>query len=62
MHVALRITAGPRTAVCLAGSAEMFVPKEETAAMGGASAQGVHDFSPAALKTIGAIEFLAAPA
>ncbi|MBT2443894.1 DoxX family protein [Streptomyces sp. ISL-36] len=60
MNVALWITAGLLAAVCLAGSAKLFVPQEKMAAMGGASAQWVHDFSPAALKAIGAVEVLAA--
>ncbi|WP_433367514.1 DoxX family protein [Streptosporangium sp. CA-115845] len=59
MNVALWITAGVLAAVCLTGSAKMFVPREKMAALG-ASAQWVLDFSPGALKAIGAVEQLAA--
>ncbi|MBL3671684.1 DoxX family protein [Streptomyces sp. M2CJ-2] len=59
MNVALWITAGVLAAVCLAGSAKMFVPQEKMAAMS-SSAQWVLDFSPGVLKAIGAVELLAA--
>lgn len=60
MNVALWITAGLLAAVCLAGSAKMFVPKEKIAALGGTASQWALDFSPAALRAIGAVELLAA--
>ncbi|WP_030577847.1 DoxX family protein [Streptomyces anulatus] len=60
MNIALWITASLLAAVCLAGSAKMFVPQEKMAAMGGTATQWVQDFSPSAVKAIGAIEFLAA--
>ncbi|GAA4897222.1 DoxX family protein [Streptomyces coeruleoprunus] len=59
MNLALWITAGLLAAVCLIGSAKMFVPREKIGAMG-ASAEWALDFSPAALKAIGAVELLAA--
>ncbi|MBR8640194.1 DoxX family protein [Streptomyces tuirus] len=59
MNVALWITAGTLAAVCLIGSAKMFVPQEKLAAMG-ASAEWVEGFSPGALKALGAVELLAA--
>ncbi len=59
MNVALWITTGVLAAVCLVGSAKMFVPPEKMAAMG-SSAQWVLDFSPGTLKAIGAVELLAA--
>lgn len=59
MNVALWIIAGVLAAVCLAGSAKMFVPQEKLAAMS-ASAQWSLDFRPGTLKAIGAIELLAA--
>ncbi|WP_418961576.1 DoxX family protein [Streptomyces tritici] len=60
MNVALWITAGLLAVVCLVGSAKMFVSQDKMSAMGGAAAQWVHDFSPTALKAIGAVELLAA--
>lgn len=60
MNVALWIVAGLLAAVCLAGSAKMFLPRERMAAMGGAATQWVLDFSPGALRAIGALELLAA--
>ncbi|MGN9789672.1 DoxX family protein [Streptomyces sp. OZ13] len=60
MNVALWITAGLLAAVCLAGSAKMFVAQEKLAALGGAATQWAHDVSPTALKAIGAVELLAA--
>ena len=59
MNVTLWITAGLLAAACLAGSAKMFVSREKMAAMG-ASARWVEDFSPGALKALGAVELLAA--
>ncbi|MFF0089104.1 DoxX family protein [Streptomyces canus] len=59
MDVALWITAGVLAAVCLVGSFKVFVPREKPAAMG-SSAQWVLEFSPGALKAIGAVELLAA--
>jgi hypothetical protein len=59
MNLALWITAGVLAAVCLVGSSKMFVPREKLAAMG-SSAQWVLEFSPGALKAIGAVELLAA--
>ncbi|MDX2528315.1 DoxX family protein [Streptomyces europaeiscabiei] len=59
MNVALWIIAGVLAAVCLVGSSKMFVPQEKLAAMG-SSAQWVLEFSPGALKAIGAVELLAA--
>lgn len=59
MNLALWITAGLLAAVCLAGSAKMFVAKERMAGMA-ASTRWVDDFSPGALKAIGALELLAA--
>ena len=44
----------------VAGSTKVFVPKEKLAGMGGAASRWVEDFSPGALKAIGAIEYLAA--
>ncbi|MDT9681185.1 DoxX family protein [Streptomyces sp. TRM76323] len=61
MNLALWITTGLLAFVCLVGSAKMFVPKEKLVGMG-ASAQWVEDFSPGALKAIGAVELLAAAA
>ncbi|NEC29658.1 DoxX family protein [Streptomyces sp. SID8111] len=60
MNLALWIVAGLMATVCLIGSAKMFVPKEQLAAAGGAATRWVEDFSPGALKAIGAVEFLAA--
>ncbi|MCX3289708.1 DoxX family protein [Streptomyces sp. NEAU-H22] len=59
MNVALWITAGALAAVCLVGSSKVFVPREKLAATG-SSAQWVLEFSPGALKAIGAVELLAA--
>jgi hypothetical protein len=61
MNLALWLAAGLLAAVLLvAGSAKLFVPKEKLARMGGAAGRWVEDFSPGALKTIGAVELLAA--
>ncbi|MEU5658852.1 DoxX family protein [Streptomyces sp. NPDC047737] len=59
MDIALWITAGVLAAVCLVGSSKMFVARERLASVG-ASAQWVMEFSPGALKAIGAVELLAA--
>ncbi|MFE4694838.1 DoxX family protein [Streptomyces sp. NPDC056749] len=59
MNIALWITAGVLAAVCLVGSSKMFVAREKLASVG-ASAQWVMEFSPGALKAIGAVELLAA--
>ncbi|MEH1129509.1 DoxX family protein [Micromonospora sp. CPCC 206061] len=60
MNVALWIVTGLLAAVLLVSTAKMFVPREKMAAIGGAAAQWVLDFSPGALKAIGALELLAA--
>lgn len=59
MNLALWIVAGLLATVCLTASAKMFVPSEKMASMS-ASAQWTLDFSPGALKAIGALELLAA--
>ena len=59
MNVALWIVAGLLALVLLVSSAKMFVPKNKMAAMG-AYSRWVEDFSPGALKAIGALELLAA--
>jgi DoxX-like family len=59
MNLSLWIAAGLLAAVLLVSSAKLFVPKEKMAAMGAAS-RWVEDFSPGALKAIGALELLAA--
>ncbi|MFF2776030.1 DoxX family protein [Streptomyces sp. NPDC058052] len=59
MNIALWITAGALAAVCLVGSSKMIVAREKLAAVG-ASGQWVMEFSPHALKAIGAVELLAA--
>jgi hypothetical protein len=61
MNLALWIAAGLLAAVLLVSSAKLFVPKEKMAGMGTAS-KWVEDFSPGALKTIGALELLGAGA
>ncbi|AZS76801.1 hypothetical protein DDE74_32425 [Streptomyces lydicus] len=60
MDLALWIVAGLMAAVCLIGSAKMFVPKEKLAVVGGTATRWVEDFSPGALKAIGVVELLAA--
>ncbi|MEH0544980.1 DoxX family protein [Streptomyces sp. B21-105] len=60
MNLALWIVAGLMAAVCLIGSSKMFVPQEKLAASGGTATRWVEDFSPSALKAIGAVELLAA--
>lgn len=59
-NLALWIVAGLMAAVCLTGSSKMFVPKAKPAATGGTATRWVEDFSPGALKAIGAVELLAA--
>jgi hypothetical protein len=59
LDLALWIVAGLLAAAFLAGSAKMFVPREKMAALGAAS-RWVEDFTPGALKAIGALELLAA--
>ena len=61
LNLALWIVAGILAVVFLvAGSTKLFVPKAKLAGMGGAASRWVDDFSPGALKAIGAVEFLAA--
>ena len=61
LNLALWIVAGILAVVFLvASSTKLFVPKEKLAGMGGAASRWVEDFSPGALKAIGALEFLAA--
>jgi hypothetical protein len=59
MNIALWITAGVLAAVLLVSTSKAFVPRERMASVGHA-AQWVLDFSPAALRAIAALEFLAA--
>lgn len=60
MNIALWIVAGLLATVLLISTSKMFVPRQKIAAVGGAAAQWVLDFSPGALRTIGALELLAA--
>ena len=61
LNLALWIVAGILALVFLvASSTKVFVPKEKLAGVGGAASRWVEDFSPGALKAIGALEFLAA--
>ena len=61
LNLALWIVAGILAVVFLVSSStKLFVPKEKLAGMGGAASRWVEDFSPGALKAIGALEFLAA--
>ena len=61
LNPALWIVAGILAVVFLVSSStKLFVPKEKLAGMGGAASRWVEDFSPGALKAIGALEFLAA--
>ncbi|GLH99393.1 DoxX family protein [Phytohabitans aurantiacus] len=60
MNTALWIVAGLLATVLLISTSKMFVPREKIAAVGGTAAQWVLDFSPGALKAIGALELLAA--
>jgi hypothetical protein len=59
LNLWLWIVTGLLAAVLLLSSAKMFVPKEKMAGMG-ASTRWVEDFSPGALKAIGALELLGA--
>jgi hypothetical protein len=60
MNVALWIVAGLLAAVfVVASTTKMFVPREKIM-VAGAAAQWVQDFSPAALRAIGAVEVLGA--
>ena len=59
LNLALWIAAGLLAVVLLVSSAKLFVPKEKMAGMGAAT-RWVEDFSPRALKAIGALELLAA--
>jgi DoxX-like family len=61
LNLALWIGAGILALVfVIAGSTKLFVPKEKLAGLGGAASRWVDDFSPASLKAIGALEYLAA--
>ena len=61
LNLALWIVAGILAVVFLVSSStKVLVPKEKLAGMGGAASRWVDDFSPGALKAIGALEFLAA--
>jgi len=60
MNLALWIVAGVLAAVLLASTNKAFVPREKIAAVGGAAAAWVEDFSPGALRAIAALELLAA--
>jgi hypothetical protein len=59
MNLTLWIVAGLLAVVLLVSSAKLFVPKEKMAGMSTWS-RWVEDFSPGALKAIGALELLAA--
>ncbi|WP_200213872.1 DoxX family protein [Micromonospora coerulea] len=59
MNLALWIVTGLLAAVLLVSTAKMFVPREKMASVGHA-AEWVLDFSPGALRAIGALEILAA--
>jgi hypothetical protein len=59
LNLSLWIAAGLLAVVFLVSSAKLFVPKEKMAGLSSFS-RWVEDFSPAALKAIGALEFLAA--
>ena len=59
LNLALWIVAGLLAVVFLVSSAKLFVPKDKMASVGAAS-RWVEDFSPGALKAIGALELLAA--
>jgi len=61
LNLALWIVAGILAVVFLVSSStKLFVPKQKLASMGGTASRWVDDFSPSALKAIGALEFLAA--
>src|SRR6266536_3941798 len=59
LNLALWIVAGLLAVVFLLSSAKLFIPKEKIAGMGTAT-RWVEDFSPGALKALGALELLAA--
>src|ERR687896_1635001 len=59
LNLSLWIVAGLLAVVFLLASAKLFVPKEKLAGMS-ASSRWVEDFSPGALKAIGALELLVA--
>lgn len=59
MNLALWIVAGLLAVVLLVSSVKLVVPKEKIAGMGAAT-RWVEDFSPGALKAIGALELLGA--
>jgi hypothetical protein len=59
LNLWLWIVTGLMAAVLLVSSAKLVVPKEKMAGLGAAS-KWVEDFSPGALKAIGALELLAA--
>jgi hypothetical protein len=59
MNLVLWIVTGILATVLLISTAKMVVPRERIAAMGGTAAQWVLDFSPGALRAIGALEILA---
>lgn len=58
MNVALWIVAGLLAVILVTSSSKMFVPKEKMAGMMGEQSRWVEDFSPAALRAIGAVELL----
>ncbi|MEV6967115.1 DoxX family protein [Hamadaea sp. NPDC051192] len=47
-------------AILLFSTSKMLIPREKIAAVGGAAAQWILDFSPGALRAIGTLEILAA--
>lgn len=59
MNVALWTVTWLMAAVLLVSTAKIFVPREKIAAVGGAGAQWVLDFSPGALRAIGILELFA---
>lgn len=60
LNVWLWIVAGLLAAILLLSTSKMVVPREKLAAVGGTAAQWLLDFSPGALRVIGALEILAA--
>src|SRR5918992_1756228 len=60
MNLALWIAAGLLAAVLLISTSKAFVPREKIAALGGAAAEWVEDFSPGTLRAIATLELLAA--
>lgn len=60
MNTALWIIAGLLAAILLFSTSKMLIPREKIAAVGGAAAQWILDFSPGALRAIGTLEILAA--